>query len=164
MPEPRITGSAPARRRPSAAYVEALARGEREHGDRFDPSDLVPSFAPYYGTGERVAVRFDWGDGSEVLTGTIGKTTGWKPSFLLMRRSSDHGSPWVIGHKERIIAEKRSPRGSYLHVEPEAVHTSCDVCGTDIEGWTDGGRWRDRGNNAGTDSHMHRPYVERTQP
>jgi hypothetical protein len=31
--------------------------------------------------------------------------------------------------------------------EPRAIHTACRHCGLDIEGWSNGDDWRDRGNN-----------------
>lgn len=68
-----------------------------------DRSGLNPAFDQYYHAG-RVRVRFS--DGVE-LTGTIGRTTGWRPCYLLMRRSSDFGSSWTIGPNDRIVAVQR---------------------------------------------------------
>jgi hypothetical protein len=69
-----------------------------------DRSDLAPAFAPYYGTGVRVRVKFSYSD--EELTGTIGRTTGWRPAYLLMRRSSDRGSIYTLAAADRIVAVK----------------------------------------------------------
>lgn len=80
-----------------------------KHGDKFDSSKLAPQFWPFFRTGTRIRVNFGYrlADGSwEELTGTVGITTGWRPTFLLMRRCTDRGSPWVLGVKDRIVAVK----------------------------------------------------------
>lgn len=80
-------------------------QGRVQHGERFDDSDLraAKHFAPYYRNGVRLKVRRDYGDGEyHERTGTVGKTTGWKPAFLLMHRSSDRGSSDVLGPEDEI--------------------------------------------------------------
>lgn len=75
-----------------------------------DRSDLAPAFEPYYESGQRVRVDFVTLDGTEVyetLTGTIGKTTGWKPAYVLMRTSRSLGSPYLLSARDRITAVKR---------------------------------------------------------
>lgn len=75
-----------------------------------DRSALAPAFTRYYESGDRVRVAFVTLDGSEVyetLTGTIGKTTGWRPAYLLMRTARSHGSPYVLSARDRIVAVKR---------------------------------------------------------
>jgi hypothetical protein len=69
-----------------------------------DRSALAPQFAHYYQTGERIRVRFA-GEAEEV-TGTIGRTTGWKPAYLLMRRSNVRWSPYVLSADDRVTAVK----------------------------------------------------------
>jgi hypothetical protein len=86
-----------------AVFEEFLSRKAREHGPRFDPSDLHPQFVPYFESGERVRVATL----GEELTGTIGVTTGWKPGFLLMRRKSDTGSVYVLRAEDRVLAVQR---------------------------------------------------------
>jgi hypothetical protein len=83
------------------AYADRLRRGEAEHGEKWDPSslDACPTLWRHY-RGDRVRVRFEHG---EEMTGRI-TTTGWRPAFLLVRRSSDHGSPWLLGPKDRVVA------------------------------------------------------------
>ncbi len=86
-----------------ASYLRLLTEaGRREHGDRFDASDLerAAHFAPYLRTGLRLKVR----KGDFERTGTVGKTTGWRPAFLLMHRSSDRGSWDVLGPDDEIVA------------------------------------------------------------
>lgn len=84
------------------AYDAAIARHKAEHGDKFDDSDLDPRFIPFYQTGQRIKVETL---GKEV-TGTVSMTTGWRPSFLLMRRSSDHGSIYLLGPSDTILAKQ----------------------------------------------------------
>ena len=84
-------------------YTDYIARKRAEYGERFDPSELDPRFAPYFDNGERVRVA-TYG---LVLTGTIGVTTGWRPAFLLIRRKTDRGSSWVLGANSHVLAVKR---------------------------------------------------------
>lgn len=86
------------------SYEDYLNRKRAEHGERFDPSDLAEQFIPYFISRERIRVE---GLADEPLTGTVGVTTGHKPAFLLMRRSSDHGSMWLLSDEHRITAVKR---------------------------------------------------------
>lgn len=72
-----------------------------------DRSALSPRFAPFYESGDRIRVRFASG---EELTGTVGRTTGWHPAYLLMRRANDRGSIYVLGADDRVIAVKRGAR------------------------------------------------------
>lgn len=72
-----------------------------------DRSRLAPQFAGYYESGQRVRVRFGHG---EELTGTIGKTSGWRPSYLLMRRSTDTGSVYTLSAADKVIAVQRGRR------------------------------------------------------
>jgi hypothetical protein len=85
-------------------YREFIERKQREYGEKFDPSDLNPAFVRYFESGERVKVK-DYGE--NVVTGTIGVTTGWNPCFLLMRRSNAINSSWCINQDSKIIAVKR---------------------------------------------------------
>lgn len=79
----------------------------REHGEKWDPSDLTPKFIPYFESGDRIRVRYRHGDYVMTRTGTVSVTTGWRPAFLLIRRVSDHGSSDVLSEQDEIIAVKR---------------------------------------------------------
>lgn len=94
-------------------FDDYLLRKRTEHGDKFDPSDLAPQFVPYLHEDQRIKVRTRWG---EELTGTVGVTTGWRPAFLLMRRTSAYGSSTVLGKDDQIIAVKA---GKYVPVQEE---------------------------------------------
>ena len=40
----------------------------------------------------------------------LGKTTGWKPSYLLMRTSRSISSPWLLSERDVPVAVKRGSR------------------------------------------------------
>lgn len=99
-----------------AAYDDAIARGKARHGDKWSDAELLPAFRRWYGTGERVKVRYTYRDGStEDTTGTIGMTTGWRPAFLLIRTSRSIGSSYVIGQNDKVVAVKRGSK--YVSLE-----------------------------------------------
>lgn len=84
------------------SYHDYLQGKRIAWGERFDESELDQRFRPYYESQERIKVQTL---GME-LTGTVGVTTGWKPSFILMRTSRSRGSPWLLGRGDKIIAVK----------------------------------------------------------
>lgn len=77
-----------------------------------DRSALAPAFAGYYESGERIRVQH--GD-EEPRTGTVGKTTGWRPSYMLMANVRSMGSSDLLGPEDRVIAVKRGR--TYLRTE-----------------------------------------------
>lgn len=93
----------PRKDHPMRSYDDYLGTKRDQFGDKFDPSALAQEFVPYFESGERIRVV----DGEHVRTGTIGVTTGWRPAFLLMHRSSDDGSSDVLGLKDRVTHVKR---------------------------------------------------------
>ena len=70
-----------------------------------DNSDLNPSFTPYYNNKQRVEVAFGGvkGEPYEIKRGTIGKTTGWKPVYLLMLRKNSISSSYTIGKDDKVL-------------------------------------------------------------
>lgn len=95
----------------------------REHGEKWDPSDLVPKFIPHFESGDRIRVQRRAGDYTYTRTGTVSVTTGWRPAFLLIHRASDIGSSDVLGLVDEVIAVKRGR--FYVDV----THTQCPQCG-----------------------------------
>lgn len=89
-------------------YDQYVSRKIAEYGDRFDAGDLAPNFVRWFNEGARIRVRTD----NYVRTGTVGVTTGWRPTFILMHRSSDHGSWDVLSTSDAVIAVQRG--GRYL--------------------------------------------------
>jgi hypothetical protein len=79
-----------------------LNRKRAEYGDKFDSSGLDQRFAAFYGSGQRIKVD----DCGQVLTGTVGVTTGWRPVFLLMRSTRSIGSSVTLGPATKVLAVK----------------------------------------------------------
>lgn len=82
---------------------EHIQKKQRAYGEKFDASELNPAFSRYFETGQRIKALVY----GEPVTGTVGITTGWKPCFLLMRRSNAVGSSYCIGKDSQVIAVKR---------------------------------------------------------
>lgn len=88
------------------AYMESCEDGRRQYGAKFDSSDMdaCKSLLSFF-RGPRVKIARTYDDGGEfVRTGTISRTTGWKPALLLMSRSNAHGSSDVLDARDRIVA------------------------------------------------------------
>ncbi len=90
------------------SYTEYLIQQTRKYGSRFRPP-IEGQFIPFFESGERIKVRRASG---EVLTGTIGITTGWSPVFLLMRRRTSVGSIWTLSGNDQILAVQQ--KGKYV--------------------------------------------------
>lgn len=69
----------------------------------FSATGLSMQFVPYFRTGQRIKVLM----GGEELTGTVGVTTGWQPTFLLMRSKRAVGSPHTLSDEDQIVAIQR---------------------------------------------------------
>jgi len=87
-------------------YEDYIRHKQVEYGSKFDSSELAPKFIRYFNSGERIKVGI-YGD---VLTGTVGVTTGWKPVFLLMRTSRSLGSGDMLREDNQIIAVQSGRR------------------------------------------------------
>lgn len=63
------------------------------------------AFDRFYNTDIRIEVAFCDSEGKEYerKRGTIGKTTGWKPSYLLMLRRDSIGSSYLINHNTKFL-------------------------------------------------------------
>lgn len=101
-------------------YSAMVERFRRQWGEKFDPSSLeevAPSIRRFYGEETRVIVERTYSDGStHRRAGRISVTTGWRPAFLLVRRSSDMGSSDVLSADDRITAVQYGRR--YYPVTP----------------------------------------------
>lgn len=87
------------------AYIN---KKTKEYGNNFDSSGLAEQFIKYFNNGQRIKVQFEYR--GNPLTGTVGVTTGWKPSFILMRQSNSIGSPWLLGKNDKVIAVKQGKK------------------------------------------------------
>lgn len=104
-----------ARGRERRSFQEYLARKRTEYGAKFDPSDLDPRFIPYYENGKRIWVD-EFSIGESAKSGTVGVTTGWKPTFLLISSSRAMGSSTLLTKKTKILGEVglyKPRRGEY---------------------------------------------------
>ena len=94
-------------------YQESLERGRKEWGEKFDTSALDecdPAISTYF-HGPRVRVVSTYANGeTETRTGTISRTTGWRPVFLLMHRSNAIGSSDVLSPRDKVTAVQRDGR------------------------------------------------------
>jgi hypothetical protein len=90
------------------ALAERIARGKRDHGERFDSSALEsahPSILDAYASGLRVRVTRIYPDPDDetfTRTGIVSTTTGWRPSFLLMHRAGSIGSWDVLDAYDQV--------------------------------------------------------------
>jgi len=78
-----------------------------------DSSDLDDRFTPYYERGERVEI--EWVDGHEDYTGYgsrsngrkarfyVGKSTGWKPVYIMLIRRDSMGGCAILSDAVRSI-------------------------------------------------------------
>ena len=79
-----------------------ISRKKREYGRKFSQASLAKQFIPAFNSGRRIRVRFKTG---EVLSGTVGITTGWKPTFLLMLTSRSIGSSWTLNKGDKVVPD-----------------------------------------------------------
>lgn len=93
-------------------YTRWIARKKATHAN-FDDSTLAKGFIRYFNSGERIRVASPTGEWTR--TGTVGVTTGWRPAFLLMHRSSDSGSSDVL-HSDTVVTHVQR-HGKYVPVE-----------------------------------------------
>ena len=112
-------------------FDEYLSRKQREHGDKFDPAELHQKFWRYYGSDQRVKVRAYYPESGEAYTrtGRVRATTGWKPRFLLMHRSSDRGSSDVLSESDEVVAVQRDKRYITIKYCQGETGTRDDRCG-----------------------------------
>jgi hypothetical protein len=84
-----------------AAVDDMIGRKRREWGERFDSCELRAvdvRIVQAYGSHARIRVAGPAG----TRTGTVGITTGWKPAFILMHRSSDIGSGDALSMRDVV--------------------------------------------------------------
>jgi hypothetical protein len=83
------------------------ARQRAKHGDRFvAPTDQRWIDAFNRGVEYRVKVRTEWGSEVSERWGFVSLTTGWVPSFMLMRSTRAHGSSDLLSDRDQIVAAR----------------------------------------------------------
>ena len=91
----------------TCGHIEELDTMERCTGTLklIDNSELNTRFDSFYNSGQRVEVSFRDSNGKEYKRkrGYIGKTTGWKPSYMLLLRSNSTGSSYLMGNNDTVL-------------------------------------------------------------
>ena len=77
---------------------EVYKAQRRREDPRWTDEELPAKLVPHFRSGVRIRVA----NGEYVRTGKVGITTGWRPAFLLMHRSSDTGSSDVLNERDQI--------------------------------------------------------------
>ena len=89
-------------------FEDYCIRGRAKHGDKFIPPtglELIDAYnkAPAL----RVKVRTTYPSGESFERwGYVALTTGWKPSFMLMRRRGQIGSSDLLDERDDIISTR----------------------------------------------------------
>lgn len=60
---------------------------------KLDTSHLAIKFTPHYNSNQRIEVLTPYG---ERIRGYVGKTTGWRPSYILLARRNSIGSSELL--------------------------------------------------------------------
>jgi hypothetical protein len=100
-------------------FEQRVQRGLAQHGDKWDASELEdrPAFVAWFNDGRRIKVRWTSESGETYeRTGRVSTTTGWKPAWILMHRSSDHGSSDVLGPRDEVVAYQNSNGRGYTTI------------------------------------------------
>lgn len=69
----------------------------------FDDSALAKAFIPHFNVGKRRRIKVQFHPSEKPVWGFVGVTTGWKPTFLLMRNIRCHGSRYVLDDSCKIL-------------------------------------------------------------
>lgn len=88
-------------------YIAYLKRQSKKYGDKFDPSNLAPQFAPYLHSGNKITVVI----GDEKMSGYVGVTTGYRPVFLLVKSLKSTGSSDILSFNDRVLEVFPKRRG-----------------------------------------------------
>lgn len=70
------------------------------NGHKLDESNLATKFKEFYESRQRVIVKTPWG---ETIRGYVGKTTGWRPSYLLVNNTRSLGSNELLTDKYEVV-------------------------------------------------------------
>ena len=61
-----------------------------------DTSELISELTRYYESGERVEVTFNYGGSIEKERFYVGKSTGWKPIYIAIKKRNSSGGAGII--------------------------------------------------------------------
>lgn len=65
-----------------------------------DNSDLDPRLTPYHDNGQRIEVEYDFGEKERFY---VGKSTGWKPIYLAIKKRNSHGGGAILAKSIKSI-------------------------------------------------------------
>ena len=68
----------------STRYEDMVERFTKKHGDKFSEQDLDQRFRPFYDSQQRIQVQYVKTINDPKHYGTVGISSGWKPTFILM--------------------------------------------------------------------------------
>jgi hypothetical protein len=82
-----------------------INRKRAEYGDRFSATSLADRFWPFVGErNTRITVERTYPSGEVYRrSGSVGVTTGWVPSFMLLSRVTSTGSSDLLDDRDRIV-------------------------------------------------------------
>lgn len=81
-------------------FFDWVSQKRRQFGTRFSTADLAEQFVPHFESGDRIEVLFSYGD---IVRGTVGVTTGWRPAFILLLRRNSMGSSHVLKKEDKVL-------------------------------------------------------------
>ncbi len=67
-----------------------------------DYSELDPRFLDYFESGQRIEITYEWGETERCY---VGKSTGYKPIWLLIRKKNSFGGEALMPNKITAIKE-----------------------------------------------------------
>lgn len=70
------------------------------NGHKLDTSELASKFTSFYESKQRIIVKTPYG---ETIRGYVGKTTGWRPSYILLNNTRSLGSSELLNNKYEIV-------------------------------------------------------------
>lgn len=76
---------------------ERVVNGERCPGELLliDNSELDPRFTPYYESGEKICVTYEWGE-KEIFY--VGKSNDWKPIYIALKQKNSSSGSGIIAN------------------------------------------------------------------
>jgi hypothetical protein len=92
----------------------ARAKSKEHYGSEFSSADLAPKFRKFFRTDTLVKIEVD----GQVVSGKIDVSTGWKPSFVLVKSKPIRNTSRIVwlNNKHKIIAVKSPGQSRYKKV------------------------------------------------
>ena len=93
---------------------QAMTPAEKDRNR--DSSNLDPRFERFYRSGERIELTTHYENGETwTRRGYVSRTTGWRPSYILMNNSRSMGSSDLLSARDKYtirtgVSTRRRPR------------------------------------------------------